>query len=366
MSYNQQLDPHSQELLQQYRSKLPVYQRMERIVFNLLESSLKEHGMYVNAIEHRVKEEKSLAKKLELKGTKYKSISDVTDILGLRIITFYTDDVDKVAAIVKGLFDIDWSESVDKRKAHQLTSFGYNSLHYICRIPKSVEEDPEMPELNELRFEIQMRTALQHVWSTIEHDIGYKGAVKIPDQYRRQFSRLSGMLELVDDEFSRLRTTLTDYRRQMQALVASGQLQDVPLDVDTFRGFLEMKPFDRLNRRIAAANQAEVFPAPLMPFMPILIDLGLETLGDVQCFIEENQEYAYQMALSNLAFTDLDIVSEQVGLQHLCIVYALRQGRGRFGVKRIFELLNGRRQDNDTIADMVMSQAVTFPFMNEK
>ena len=222
-----------------------------------------------------------------------------------------------------------------------------------------------MPELNELRFEIQMRTALQHVWSTIEHDIGYKGAVKIPDRYRRQFSRLSGMLELVDDEFSRLRTTLTDYRRQMQALVASGQLQDVPLDVDTFRGFLEMKPFDRLNRRIAAANQAEVFPAPLMPFLPILLDLKLETLGDVKNFIDENAEAAYQLALSNLAFTDLDIIAESVGLQNLCVVCALKQGRGRFGVKAIFDTLNGERDSNNAIADMVMAQAASLPFMNE-
>ena len=202
----------------------------------------------------------------------------------MRIITFYTDDVDKVAAIVKHVFDVDWRESVDKRKLHQLDSFGYNSLHYICRIPKSLISDYQMPELNEYRFEIQMRTALQHVWSTIEHDTGYKGDVRIPKEYRRQFSRLAGMLELVDDEFSRLRTTLTDYRRRIQSLVASGKLDEVPLDEASFRSFISMKPFDQLNQRIAATNQAEIYPVSQMPFLPVLEYFHFDTLGEVQPF----------------------------------------------------------------------------------
>ena len=220
------LDAHGQELMQQYHDRMPVFERMEKLAYDKLRWTLRHQGIYVTSIEHRIKEEHSLSGKLEMKGAKYKSLDDITDILGLRVITFYTDDVDKVAAIVKRTFDIDWQESVDKRKLHQLDSFGYNSLHYICRLPKSVVDDPEMPELNEFRFEIQMRTALQHVWSTIEHDTGYKGDVKIPTEYKRQFSRLAGMLELIDDEFSRLRTTLTDYRRRVQTLVASGKLDE--------------------------------------------------------------------------------------------------------------------------------------------
>ena len=359
------LDPHGEGLLQQFRQSLPVLQRIEEIAFQKMRETLQEQGIYVNNIEHRIKEESSLAGKLDRKGSKYSTISDITDLFGMRVITFYNDDVDKVAALVKGIFDVDWKNSVDKRKLHQLTSFGYNSLHYICRIPRSLAQDPTMPELNEFRFEIQMRTALQHVWSTIEHDIGYKGAVQIPPEHRRQFSRLSGMLELIDDEFSRLRNTMTEYRRKMQSLVASGKLDEVPLEADTFRHYLETKPFDALNSRIAAANQAEIYPAPLMPFLPILQDLKLETLGDVKRFIDENAEDAYQLALSNLAFTDLDIISETVGLQNLCVVCALKQGRGRYGVKAIFKTLHGEREGNDAIADMVMAQAATLPFMNQ-
>jgi len=366
MSEGYMLDAHGEELMTQYRDRLPVFRRMEEIACGQLTTVLHQQGISLNAFEHRIKEEKSLAGKLELKGGKYASLDDVTDILGLRIITFYTDDVDKVAAIVKGTFDVDWHNSIDKRKMHELNSFGYNSLHYICRIPQRLFNDPAMPEINTYRFEIQMRTALQHVWSTIEHDIGYKGIVRLPPAYRRQFSRLAGMLELIDDEFSRLRTTLSDYNRKVQSLVSTGRLHEVPLRPDTFREYLEMKPFNTLNRRIAATNQAEVYPCPLLPFLRVFQHLGLETIGDVQQLIADNEEDAYQLAVAQLAFTDLDIIMENVAPTNLCIVYTLKQGGGLAGVKSIYDLLNGYRPESEDMARMMLAQAQALPFMGGK
>ena len=307
------LDPHGEDLLQQFRELVPCLKRIEKLAYNKVKKALDEQGIYVTAIEHRVKSESSLAGKLLLKGAKYHSINDITDLVGFRIITFYSDDVDKVAIIAKKIFEIDWKESVDKRKLHELNSFGYNSLHYICRLRT------KDPVLKNVRFELQMRTALQHVWSTIEHDTGYKGNVKILDEHRRQFSRLAGMLELIDDEFSRLRNEITEYRRNVQSLVQSGKLDDVALTVDSFKSYLETHPFDRLNQRIASVNQAEIFPSSMMGFLPLLVSFGFETLSDVNRFIKDNSEDAYQLALAQIALTDLDILAENVLAYRTCV-----------------------------------------------
>lgn len=348
------LNPHGEALLQQFREQVPALEQLSKTVYDQLRQVLHEQSVELSAIEYRVKTEQSLAGKLERKGDKYASLEDITDLVGLRIITFYTDDVDKVAAIVQQLYDVDWSNSIDKRKAHELTSFGYNSLHYICRL-----KEGSAP------FEIQMRTALQHVWSAIEHDIGYKGAVKLPPEYRRQFSRLAGMLELADDEFSRLRTTMTDYRRQVQALVKSGKLDEVLLSTDSFSSYLQMHPFNKLNQRIAAVNQAEIFPASLMPYLPILEDFGLETLGDLQRFIDSNGEEAYQLAVSQLAITDLDILAESIGLQNLCLVHILKTGRGRVGLRWFYDTINGTHDSNEMLADMLYEQVASLPFVKK-
>ena len=333
--------------MEQYHERQAVYHRLAQEALEALRQALKKQHVAVIALEHRVKTESSLAGKLELKGAKYHTLDDVTDIMGMRVVTFYSDDVDKVAAIVNEIFKVDWSNSVDKRKLHRLDSFGYNSLHYICTLPKSVVDDPDMPLLNDLRFEIQMRTALQHVWSTLDHDTAYKdGGVNIPREYQRQFGRLAGMLELVDDEFSRLRNVLTDYRRQMLALEASGQLDKVDLNGDTFRRYLEAQPFARLNKRIAAINQAELYPVPMMPFLRVLQKLGFETLGEVNRLIEEHSDDAYRLAVSQLGTTDLDILSENIGLQNLCFVYVLKRGGGPAELCQIYDWVNGRSSES--------------------
>ena len=354
MSKHRNLDPHCEAILQEYQDNLPRFREIEQEVKEKLKQTLADAGLLVAAIESRVKAYDSLAGKLELKGHKYNSLADLTDILGLRVITFYIDDVDKVASAVERLFEIDWDNSVDKRKIHEIDSFGYLSLHYICSVPG-------FP----YRFEIQMRTLLQHAWANMDHDTGYKSGVEIPKRYMRNMSRLAGMLELVDDEFSKIRIELTDYRRRVQALVRSGNLDEVPIDGDTFRSYLDLKPFDQLNKRIAAMNQAEIQDVPLMPYLTVFKGLGLKTLGDISNIIKNYSEGAYQIACYQIGLTDLDIISSSIGPQDLCIAFILKNGGGKAGIKYMFDLLNGESESNDIMAEMLLEQSNGLPFMNK-
>ena len=54
----------------------------------MLSEIVKDLGLTVLAVEHRVKEEKSLAGKLERKGDGYNTLEDITDILGCRVVCF--------------------------------------------------------------------------------------------------------------------------------------------------------------------------------------------------------------------------------------------------------------------------------------
>ena len=351
------LDLHCEMLLEAYRQELPLYEHARHVVVDLLRDCLDENHIVVSGLESRIKTETSLAGKLELKGHKYRSLNDITDILGVRIITYYSDEVDIISALVEKMFEIDWENSVDKRKMLEIDRFGYMSLHYICRIPETVFKDSAYPELNTIRFELQMRSTLQHVWANMYHDMGYKSDVEIPAEYQRNMSRLAGMLELVDEQFSRIRKEINDYRRNVQALVASGDFDEVPLNGDTFRSFLELKPFQRLVEKIASINQAEIYDDSLMPYCHVLMLMGMKTIGDIVRMRNENEEGAYQLALIQLAGTGLDIVAYSVALQNLCIVYILKQGFGQAGLERLFFILYGESDYNAKRAERLYDQA---------
>lgn len=349
------MDLHCEMILEEYRASVPELERLKDAALKTLRDALDRNGLIVTAVEGRVKTEESLAGKLELKGTKYATLSDITDLVGARIITFYTDDVDRIASMAEQLFEIDWNNSVDKRKLHQLDSFGYNSLHYICRLPGF-----------RFPFELQLRTTLQHAWAAINHDTGYKSGIEIPREYMRRMNRLAGILEMADDEFSRIRTEITDYRRRVQALVQNGKLDDVMLDGDTFRSYIQARPLDALNKRIAAINQAEIQEAPMIRYLRVLLALQCKTLGDVDRLIHKYEADAYLLARHQLGNTDIDIISSAIGLQNICIVCVLSSGGGKIGLERLFDALNGHNSQNAELAEMTYKLASGLPFMQDK
>ena len=350
------LDMHCQAIMEEYHRMKPVFEKMQEIVSEQLRQCVDENNIHVVTVETRIKTEESLAGKLELKGNKYHSLNDITDILGGRVITFYTDEVDKIAAIIEKKFIVDRENSIDKRKVLDIDRFGYMSLHYICRIPTSLYEDKEYPLINIFRFEIQMRTALQHVWAAMNHDIGYKSNVEIPANHLRNLNRIAGMLELADEQFSRIRREITDYRRQVQALVADGNFNDVPLDGDTFRSYLDINPFKMLIERISSVNQAEVYEDSLMRYLEVLLNMNMKTLGDIERLIHNYSEAAYKLALHQFAGTDLDIMAQSIALQNLCIVYIAKQGGGEKGLKAFYDLIFGESEDNSRRAKHILQQ----------
>ncbi|MCH8066367.1 MAG: hypothetical protein IIC90_11175, partial [Chloroflexi bacterium] len=206
-------------LLTEYSEKLPQFERCTKRFRDLLEQVLEAAnlGGRIHSVTCRPKDIDRLREKLAGGDRKYSNLSDVTDLIGLRVITYFGEDVDDVASVIEAEFKIDAANSMDKRQALDPDRFGYLSLHYVCNLNEGRAALPEYASLTNLPFEIQVRSILQHAWAEIEHDLGYKTKEAIPVQSQRRFARLAGLLELADDEFRGIRKDLDAYAARVPA-----------------------------------------------------------------------------------------------------------------------------------------------------
>ncbi len=120
------------------------YKLLEKIVDDRLHKILMTNDNPLLLITHRIKTMDSIKGKLARKADHYTDIHSLRDILGVRVICYFLEDIDLTAKLIAENFRVDWSKSKDKRELIDARSFGYLSLHYICALP---EEEGELSNL---------------------------------------------------------------------------------------------------------------------------------------------------------------------------------------------------------------------------
>jgi putative GTP pyrophosphokinase len=207
-----------EKILSEYLTKKITLDSFRERVLNLLSDLLRQKNIAIHNVSGRTKEYESLANKIDRKQGKYISLEDITDLVGIRIISYLESDVNVIADVISAEFSIDKVNSIDKRDLN-IDQFGYKSLHLVVGLNTSRAILTEYKDYKDYKCEIQIRSILQHAWAEIEHDLGYKGKSSIPDQYKRNFNRLAALLETADIEFDRLKRDLTSYESEVGELI---------------------------------------------------------------------------------------------------------------------------------------------------
>ena len=303
-------------ILEDYKKQKDAFIKLGDTVHTMLTDIVSDLNIDVLAVEHRVKAEKSLAGKLERKGDGYNTLEDITDILGCRVICFLSDEIDRIGQKVEETFVIDWENSSDKRALIKEDAFGYLSLHYICSLPFG---DKWPDEICGKKFEIQIRTILQHAWSAIQHDIGYKSDFGVPREIKRQFARLAGLLELADDEFVRARDNMVGYTEGIRQRIITDDADEVLINMISLKEYvLHNQKMQSIIQEIANIAGAEINEIDPESYVPQLAFLGIKNLGDIEIMIKENYPLAMKLANKALSAAGLDIISSSVALRFLC------------------------------------------------
>ncbi len=238
------------KILKDYSAWVPALQRVHASVEEHLRRIMAEQGVKIHSFGGRIKSKTSLEQKISRPDRNYEDLWQITDLLGFRFITYSEDVIERVAQAVEASFDMDFENSVNKLRSHDHQRFGYRSLHYICFVPADFLED--QPELaDNLRFEIQIRTNLQHTWAEFEHDLGYKIHSELPGELRRRFSQIASLLEVADRELVAIQSEVRAYEKELKGIDLSSSNQ-VELDQLSLPLLLARPEVAKLDRRIAS------------------------------------------------------------------------------------------------------------------
>jgi putative GTP pyrophosphokinase len=202
----------------------------------LIEACLQDAGIRYQSIQARVKTKRKLREKYLNPEKDYRRLSDITDLAGLRVITYYDDEVDRVAGVIEKEFRINTKESVDKRDIDP-DRFGYRAINFVCGHSEKRTTDVEYKRFAGVLCEIQITSILGHAWSEIEHE-WYDMRDAYPRDVKRRFSRIAALFELAGQEFVDIRDSRAKYERAV-ALQVQAKVPDVPVDVVSLRTFIE-------------------------------------------------------------------------------------------------------------------------------
>jgi len=259
-----------------------VVSRAERLRATLIEqiAKLLSNGDIPLAVplESRVKAWSSIEEKIQLKSLSLKTITALPDLVGLRIILLFREDLERVDKIIRDSFDVLSSE--DKASLLGDAQFGYQSLHYQVKLPSSWCKIPTMADLDDLEVEIQLRTIAQHIWAAASHKLQYKHEANVPPPIRRSINRVSALLETIDLEFDRVLAERRSYRQSEIKSISGSE----PLNVDLLRLLL-----------------AEVFPAANLKgdedYGDLLLQLSalsVSSVNDLKRILKKHREVALE------------------------------------------------------------------------
>ncbi len=200
--------PNKEALKKEYDSYLPHFYVLKMRIEEFLRSIVKINS--APTYKTRVKEFGSYYSKL-LKFPPKTNVSDLpvlTDIVGIRIICAFLQDLNDVEEILHKHFKI--LEVEHKGANLEFKEFGYESIHVLLEIPEEFKVGLVLPK--NLIFEIQLRTILQDAWAEVEHELIYKAEFSPTDLHlRRKLASINASLSLADIIFQEIR----DYQNKL-------------------------------------------------------------------------------------------------------------------------------------------------------
>lgn len=311
------------KFLKKYRAEFGDYKIKAETLEKFIKDILQGAQIEIHKVEARAKDPTSVHLKL-LRKRYRRPQSQLTDKVGVRIITYYSDDVDRIVNLLRPHIEIDQRKSVDKRMMLGLRGFGYSSVHIIARLKGHEAKKSLYACLDGFWFEVQVRSILEHAWAEVEHEIVFKSGIEHPDSVVRRFAAIAGTLEVLGTEFASLRRERQKVIEACRQRYAGGRDGRRGFDSVRLLGFLENEyPANPSWRKSEETGQP--FPPRIeATCVAALKHCALGSAKSLKAFLRQT---AYRRAVRSFATAELKKVDEVSHLALVAIAIALKSER---------------------------------------
>ena len=155
----------------------------------------------IDHIDTRIKEPKSIVKKMEkkkYKKTYYNLIEKINDIAGMRIVCTLKDDIFFIKDLIKQIPDIHILN--EKDYVTNPKPSGYSSYHMIVEVPVKLSQKTIY-----VKCEIQIRTLAMDFWASFEHKVKYKTEQEVNKKTSKELVNCAKMISKFDDKMISLK-----------------------------------------------------------------------------------------------------------------------------------------------------------------
>ncbi len=133
-------------------------------------------------IESRVKSWESISSKIRRLSLNLRSVKQLQDLVGVRLIVLFRRDLDTLSELISDVFAVVAREDTSSRLG--VDQFGYQSSHFLVKLPESWLAVPTLSPLRDMVAEVQVRTVSQHMWAAASHVLQYKNEANVPPPVR--------------------------------------------------------------------------------------------------------------------------------------------------------------------------------------
>jgi putative GTP pyrophosphokinase len=377
-----------ENILDDYDADFGLYKAYVDRLLIILNEVFNRTTIPINSITGHLMSRGALRNKLLAKGAVYNTLDDIDNLISLKVVTYFHDDINFSISLISKEFLLEEYPLTEMEEATQ-NHFGILMKRLSLMLPEEKYRQVEYERFASMRTELKVRSALQNSWFKVKDifdDIAKKNHITSTEI--NQLAQVSYLLKMADAELCRIKTALINKNRddetepapennqnqprqeshpqeakteQSQREYSSPQEATSEMDIGEYTKFLREIESFVLNDRVVRAldrNIADYYGTRLTyredfsaSLARIFINIHLSSIGSIKVQLDDNRDTINNLMkhiFGDMLETELDDVNR--GSSLLVLFYVLIAQTGNI------EIIKRQIRDHSALEDISVDE----------